>query len=169
MSLPPPAHVSRPQETRCGIRTLHWGSRTYVVGILNMTPDSFSGDGIGGDVRRAVAQAARFVEQGADILDIGGESTRPGANTVSLQEELDRVLPAIEAIHREVEAPLSIDTYKADVAREAVHAGAAMVNDVWGLGGDPAMGATVCGPERASGANAQSSFQFAAVGPWRIL
>ena len=143
MSLPPPAHVSRPQETHCGNRTLRWGSRTYVVGILNMTPDSFSGDGIGRDVRRAVAQAARFVEQGADILDIGGESTRPGANTVSLQEELDRVLPAIEAIHREVEAPLSIDTYKADVAREAVHAGAAMVNDVWGLGGDPAMGATV--------------------------
>ena len=77
MSLPPPAHVSRPQETRCGNRTLRWGSRTYVVGILNMTPDSFSGDGIGGDVRRAVAQAERFVEQGADIIDIGGSRPDP--------------------------------------------------------------------------------------------
>ena len=143
MSSSPPAQVSKPRETRCGNRMLQWGSQTYVVGILNVTPDSFSGDGIGGDVRRAVSQAVQFVAEGADILDIGGESTRPGAGTVSLQEELDRVLPAIEAIRRELETPLSIDTYKAAVAREAVRAGASMVNDVWGLGGDPAMGATV--------------------------
>ena len=143
MNFPPLAHAARPRETRCGNRTLRWGNRTYVVGILNVTPDSFSGDGIGSDVSRAVAQAARFATEGADILDIGGESTRPGADAVPLQAELDRVLPAIEAIRREVEIPLSIDTYKAAVAREAVRAGAAMVNDVWGLRGDPAMAATV--------------------------
>lgn len=143
MSAPSPARVSRPRQTRCGDLTLQWGTRTYVVGILNLTPDSFSGDGIGGDVRRAVAQAAEFAKAGADILDVGGESTRPGASTVSLQEELDRVLPAIEAIGREVDIPLSIDTYKAAVARAAVRAGAATVNDVWGLGGDPAMAETV--------------------------
>ena len=143
MSFNAPAHVSRPRETRCGNSVLRWGSRTYVVGILNVTPDSFSGDGIGGDVGRAVAQAVRFAAEGADVLDIGGESTRPGADTVSRLEELDRVLPVIEAVQREVDVPLSIDTYKAAVAREAVRAGAAVVNDVWGLGGDPDMGATV--------------------------
>ena len=143
MSSSPPAHVSKPRKTRCGNRMLQWGSRTYVVGILNVTPDSFSGDGIGCDVQRAVSQAVQFVAEGADILDIGGESTRPGADPVSLQEELDRVLPVIEAIRREVETPLSIDTYKAAVAREAVRAGAAMVNDVWGLAGDRDMGSTV--------------------------
>lgn len=143
MSLPPLAHAVSPRETQCGDRTLRWGDRTYVVGILNVTPDSFSGDGVGSDVSRAVEQAARFAAEGADILDIGGESTRPGADEVPLQAELDRVLPAIEAIGRAVEIPLSIDTYKAAVAREAVRAGAAMVNDVWGLRGDPAMAATV--------------------------
>ena len=145
MSLPPLAHAATPRETRCGDRALRWGDRTYVVGILNVTPDSFSGDGVGGDVGRAVEQAARFAAEGADILDIGGESTRPGADTVSAQAELDRVLPAIEAIRRAVDIPLSIDTYKAAVAREAVRAGAAMVNDVWGLRGDPAMAAAVAG------------------------
>ncbi len=143
MSFNSVAHASGPRETHCGNCLLRWGSRTYVVGILNVTPDSFSGDGIDGDVRQAVSQAVRFVEEGADILDIGGESTRPGAAGVSLQEELDRVLPVIEAVRQEVDAPLSIDTYKAAVAQAAVHAGAAMVNDVWGLRGDPDMGATV--------------------------
>ena len=143
MSFPPLARASQPRATRCGNGVLRWGSRTYVVGILNVTPDSFSGDGIGGDVERAVSQAVRFAAEGADILDIGGESTRPGADAVSLQEEFDRVLPVIEAVQREVDVPLSIDTYKAAVAQEAVRAGAAMVNDVWGLGGDPDMGATV--------------------------
>ena len=143
MSFTSVAHASRPRETHCGNCVLRWGSRTYVVGILNVTPDSFSGDGIDGDVRQAVSQAVCFVEEGADILDIGGESTRPGAAAVSQQEELDRVLPVIEAVRQEVDAPLSVDTYKAAVAQAAVHAGAAMVNDVWGLGGDPEMGATV--------------------------
>ena len=143
MSFPSRARVCGSRETLCGNRRLQWRARTYVVGILNMTPDSFSGDGIEGDVTRAVAQAARFAEEGADILDIGGESTRPGAEAVSLQEELDRVLPVIEAIQGEVDVPISVDTYKAAVARAAVSAGAAMVNDVWGLGGDPAMAATV--------------------------
>lgn len=143
MTSPPQAPAARPRETTCGNRELRWGSRTYVAGILNVTPDSFSGDGLGRDVERAVAQAAHFAAEGADILDIGGESTRPGAAAVSSQEELDRVLPVIEAVKREVETPLSIDTYKAEVARAAVAAGAAMVNDVWGLDGDPAMGDTV--------------------------
>lgn len=143
MSFSSLAHASRPRETQCGNSVLRWGSRTYVVGIINVTPDSFSGDGIGGDVERVVAQAIRFVAEGADILDIGGESTRPGAEVVSLHEELDRVAPVIEAVRREVDLPLSIDTYKAAVAQAAVRAGAAMVNDVWGLSGDPEMGATV--------------------------
>ena len=143
MSFPLLARALQPRETRCGNRVLQWGSHTYVVGILNVTPDSFSGDGIGGDVERAVSQAVRFAAAGADILDIGGESTRPGADAVSLQEELDRVLPVVETVQREVDVPLSIDTYKAAVAQAAVHAGAAMINDVWGLGGDPDMGATV--------------------------
>jgi dihydropteroate synthase len=127
----------------CGNLILRWGVRTYVVGIINMTPDSFSGDGIKGCTENAVAQAVRFVEEGADILDIGGESTRPGADTVTSQEEMDRVLPAIEAIRQAVDAPISIDTYRAETARAAVRAGAAMVNDVWALEGDPAMGATL--------------------------
>ncbi len=143
MSFPSPARVCGSRETLCGNRSLQWGARTYVVGILNLTPDSFSGDGIKGDVARALAQAERFAQEGADIIDIGGESTRPGAESVSLQEEMDRVLPVIEAIQGEVDVPLSVDTYKAAVARAAVEAGAAMINDVWGLGGDPAMAATV--------------------------
>ncbi len=143
MSLPLISAEPRLPATRCGGRTFTWGERTYVVGILNVTPDSFSGDGVGKDVSRAAAQAARFAAEGADVLDIGGESTRPGAVTTSLQEELDRVLPAVEAVRREVDVPISIDTYKPAVAREAVRAGASMVNDVWGLRGDADMGATV--------------------------
>jgi dihydropteroate synthase len=113
------------------------------MGILNITPDSFSGDGLlqGQEVVNAVSaaleQARRFVEQGADILDIGGESTRPGSQPVSLQEELDRTLPVIEAITKELEILVSIDTYKAAVAEAALAAGAHMVNDVWGFKADP--------------------------------
>lgn len=118
-------------------RTFAWGERTYVMGILNLTPDSFSGDGLlrraGDPVEVALAQAHRFAEEGADFLDIGGESTRPGATKVSPEEELARVLPVIERLVREVPLPLSIDTYKAEVARAALRAGAGLVNDVWGL------------------------------------
>jgi len=107
------------------------------MGILNLTPDSFSGDGLGYDVEAAVAQAKRLVDDGADIIDIGGESTRPGAQPVSADEELRRVMPVIERLAAELSVPLSIDTYKSVVASRAVKAGAKMINDVWGLKRDP--------------------------------
>ena len=121
--------------------TFEWGSRTYVMGILNATPDSFSGDGIiaqGDTVQTALAQAGEFIKQGADILDVGGESTRPGSEPVNEQDELQRVIPVIDAIHKTYPNVLiSIDTYKAKVAEEAITAGASIVNDVWGLRADP--------------------------------
>jgi dihydropteroate synthase len=113
--------------------TLTWGVRTYVMGIINLTPDSFSGDGLGGDVASAVEQALRFQEDGADILDIGAESTRPGFEQVSAEEELKRLMPALEAIASRVKLPVSVDTYKAAVAIQAVDAGAVIINDIWGL------------------------------------
>src|SRR5215208_6248456 len=124
-----------------GKHTFHWGSRTYVMGILNVTPDSFSGDGIlarGDAVRAAVEQAKDFLANGADILDVGGESTRPGSQPVNAEEELERVIPVIQEIAKQVpEALISIDTYKARVAEEAFKAGAHILNDVWGLRADP--------------------------------
>ena len=118
--------------TRCGNMEFRWGERTYVMGIINLSPDSFSGDGIT-DLEAAVAQAHRFVSEGADILDIGGESTRPGSAPVSIGDEIKRVVPAIERLVSEVSIPLSIDTYKSEVARRALEAGVAMINDQWGL------------------------------------
>lgn len=133
-----------------GAQTFSWGSRTYVMGILNVTPDSFSGDGLippspaageGMGVRAALEQARRFIESGADILDVGGESTRPGAQTVTAEEELGRVIPVIEALAREFpETLISIDTYKAIVAEQAIRAGAHIINDVWGFRADPEIG-----------------------------
>ena len=119
-----------------------WGARTYVMGVINVTPDSFSGDGVAEDVGAARDQALRFQEWGADIVDVGGESTRPpgiysGAVPVSTDQELSRVVPAIEAMVTELSIPISIDTYKASVAREALAAGASMLNDVWALQRDP--------------------------------
>ncbi|MDM8528663.1 dihydropteroate synthase [Anaerolineales bacterium HSG24] len=124
----------------------NWGKRTYIMGIINITPDSFSGDGLLTSeawIDRAVAQGQQFVTDGADILDIGGESTRPGAAQVEVDEELKRVVPAIEALRQIVDVPISIDTYKAKVANAAIRAGADMVNDVWSLQMDSDM-ATVC-------------------------
>lgn len=124
-----------------------WGTRTYVMGILNLTPDSFSGDGLIGvsgtatAVQVALEQARQFVEAGADILDVGGESTRPGAETVSAEEEMDRVIPVIEALHNHLDVPVSIDTFKSPVAEAALQAGACMVNDVWGFKADPELAA----------------------------
>jgi dihydropteroate synthase len=126
---------------------LKFGDRTYLMGILNVTPDSFSGDGLLSKekvVESALEQAIRFVEAGADILDIGGESTRPGASTVTAAEEIDRVLPVIEAIVKlNIDVLLSIDTYKAAVAEAALRSGVHWVNDVWGLRADAAMAETV--------------------------
>lgn len=123
-----------------------WGQRTYVMGILNVTPDSFSGDGLGGGetaVAQAVVQAQQFVADGADILDIGGESTRPGSQPISASEEMTRVVPVIKAVRQAVEVPISIDTYRAVVAEAALAAGADWVNDVWGLRMDPEMAGLV--------------------------
>ncbi len=121
--------------------TLDWGSRTYVMGILNVTPDSFSGDGIvskGTVVQTALSQADDFMASGADILDVGGESTRPGSAPVNAEEETERVIPVIHALHKTFQdALISIDTYKAQVAEAALKAGAQMINDVWGLRADP--------------------------------
>lgn len=140
MELPTPIRGS----TEIGGRRFAWGERTYVMGVINVTPDSFSNDGVGDDVDAAVRLAARFQEDGADIIDVGGESTRPpgiyvGSKPVSADEELGRVLPMIEAIRRETDLPVSIDTYRAAVAHAALDAGASMINDVWALQRDPDM------------------------------
>lgn len=112
------------------------------MGILNVTPDSFSDGGLWTDPDRAVEHALRMAAEGADIIDIGGESTRPGHQPVGVEDELERVLPVIESIHRAApHLPLSIDTYKAEVARRAIQAGAHIINDVWGAKADPQMAA----------------------------
>ena len=122
--------------TRCGKTTFNWEERTYVMGIINVSPDSFSGDGLS-SVDAAVAQAQRFVAEGVDMLDVGGESTRPNSSPVSVDEELRRVMPVLERLAGKVEVPLSVDTYKFDVACRALDAGAEMINDIWGLKKEP--------------------------------
>lgn len=111
--------------------------RTYIMGILNATPDSFSDGGFYSSVDQAVKQAVQMEEDGADIIDIGGESTRPDHKPVTLDEELERVIPIIEAVKKKVNLPISIDTYKAEVAEQAIKAGAEIINDVWGAKKDP--------------------------------
>ncbi|WNR44798.1 dihydropteroate synthase [Paenibacillus roseipurpureus] len=123
----------------CTGHQLPIGDRTIIMGILNVTPDSFSDGGSYARVQDAVRKAQQMVNEGADIIDIGGESTRPGAATVTLNEELQRVIPVIEAIRREIDIPISIDTYKAEVAKQALEAGAHIINDVWGGQADPEM------------------------------
>jgi dihydropteroate synthase len=123
--------------------TFEWGRQTYIMGIINVTPDSFSGDGIAPDagwVGRAVSQGQAQAAAGAQMLDVGGESTRPGSQPVPVEEELRRVLPVIAGLAASVSVPISIDTYKAETARQAVQAGATIINDVWGLRMDPALG-----------------------------
>jgi dihydropteroate synthase len=122
--------------TRCGKKEFRWGERTYIMGIINTSPNSFSGDGVT-DVEAAIAQAYRMIEDGADILDIGGESTRPGAEPVTIEEELKRVIPLIERLASRIDVPISIDSYKSEVAGRALEAGAAMINDQWALKKDP--------------------------------
>lgn len=138
----------RTRSLQIGPRTFEWGAKTYVMAVLNVTPDSFSGDGVGADIDRGVERAREFEALGADIIDVGGESTRPpsvypDAKPVPQDEELRRVLPVIEAVSRSLTIPVSIDTRKAEVARRAVHAGASMVNDVTMLKGDPRMAEVV--------------------------
>lgn len=129
---------------------LEWGRQTYVMGILNVTPDSFAGDGIlaptlarEDSIARAVAQARGFVEEGATFIDVGGESTRPNFAPIGVEEELARVLPVIQALRAALpsDTVISIDTYKTEVARQAFDVGADMLNDIWGMQRDPEMAA----------------------------
>lgn len=124
---------------RCGEYELDLRKKTMVMGIVNVTPDSFSDGGRFYDLDRAVEHAKQLVADGADIIDIGGESTRPGAEKVSLEEELRRVIPVVKAVAQEVDVPISVDTYKAEVARQAIEAGAHIINDVWGAKADEKM------------------------------
>lgn len=120
-----------------------FSKKTYVMGILNVTPDSFSDGGLYFSEKQAIEQAFKLLEEGADIIDIGGESTRPGSEPVSIDEEIRRTIPVIKALSREIKVPISIDTYKAEVARHALDAGASMVNDISGLRFDPEMARVV--------------------------
>ncbi len=134
-----PTYWNRTYDLGEGVR-LELGKRTLIMGILNATPDSFSDGGRYMDIDAAVAHAREMADQGADILDIGGESTRPGFEPVPLEEELRRVVPVVAALRQALpHIPLSIDTYKAETARQALEAGAHIINDIWGLKGDPNM------------------------------
>jgi dihydropteroate synthase len=124
---------------RCRKRTLMLGRRTLLMGVLNVTPDSFSDGGLFFDKEKAISHGLRMVEEGADIIDIGGESTRPGAKPLELEEELRRVIPVIEPLAKRVDVPISIDTYKSSVAKRAIEAGAEIINDISGLHFDPAL------------------------------
>lgn len=123
--------------------TLDFLKKTYVMGVLNVTPDSFSDGGLYFDKEAAIEHALKLVHDGADIIDIGGESSRPGSNPVSLDEELKRTIPVISNLSGRLKVPISIDTYKAEVARQALDAGASIVNDISGLRFDPGMAAVI--------------------------
>jgi dihydropteroate synthase len=125
---------------QCGSYTLDYGKKTLIMGVLNVTPDSFSDGGKYNTIDNAVRRATEMVEQGVDIIDIGGESTRPGYTPISVEEELSRLIPIIEAITKSVPVPLSIDTFKAETAKETIKAGAHIINDIWGAKADPNMG-----------------------------
>jgi dihydropteroate synthase len=140
VSLPPRQSFHIPLSSG---RALELGSRTLVMAIVNVTPDSFADGGLRFDPDVAIHDGVRFVEEGADILDVGGESTRPGAAPLAAEEELRRVIPVVEGLQRRVNVPISIDTYKAVVAERALDAGAAIVNDVSALAYDPALAGVV--------------------------
>lgn len=141
--LPPRGLASSVRADAVGGWELALGERTAVMGILNVTPDSFADGGLREDPVKAIEDGLRMIEEGADILDVGGESTRPGAEPVTAEEELRRVLPVVEALARDGRVPISVDTYKARVAREAVERGAAIVNDISGLQYDEELAAAV--------------------------
>jgi dihydropteroate synthase len=122
---------------------LDFSKKTYIMGILNVTRDSFSDGGLYFDKSEAIKRAIQMVEEGADIIDIGGESTRPGSEPITIEEELRRTIPVIEVLSKEVDVPISIDTYKSEVAKKALDAGASMVNDISGLRFDPEMSKVV--------------------------
>ncbi|MBL8150562.1 MAG: dihydropteroate synthase [Blastocatellia bacterium] len=130
-------------------RSLELGQKTFVMGVLNVTPDSFSDGGKFLSVDRAVEHALKMVSEGADIIDIGGESTRPGAEPVSAKEESERIIPVIESIKRKVSITISVDTYKSEVAARAVKAGAEIINDISGFKFDPEMAQVAAKTEAA--------------------
>ena len=117
----------------CGNKEIILGERTLVMGILNVTPDSFSDGGKYNNLDSAMKQAERLISEGADIIDVGGESTRPGHTQITSEEEISRVVPVIEKISKNLDTIISIDTYKYDVAEEAIKAGTNIINDIWGL------------------------------------
>jgi dihydropteroate synthase len=123
---------------RLGKKDFHWGSRTYIMGILNVTPDSFSDGGCYSSFDAAVLHARQMIDQGADILDLGGESTRPGSSLVSAEEEMSRLLPVLRYLLEETDAVISIDTFKPEVAAKTLELGAHLINDISGLR-DPRM------------------------------
>jgi dihydropteroate synthase len=123
-----------------GPRTFVWGERTYLMGVINVSPESFWNGGVG-DLDATLARARQRVEDGADILDVGGQSTRPGFEEMAADEEAERVAPAIERIVAELDVAVSVDTYKAPVARAALQAGAHLLNDIWGFRSEPALAA----------------------------
>lgn len=128
------------EQLRIGGRIWCWGRRTYIMGILNVTPDSFSDGGLFFDHDTAVGRARQMAAEGADIIDVGGESTRPGSESISSEQEIERIIPVIKRLSADMDIPVSVDTYKAKTAEVAVRAGAHMLNDVWGLKADPEMG-----------------------------
>ena len=132
-----------PRPLRLGRRSWRFGPHTYLLGVVNVTPDSFSGDGVGASAEAALQRGRELVAQGADALDVGGESSRPGHQPVPVMEELRRVLPAVAALAAELEVPIFVDTWKSQVAAAALEAGAVAVNDIWGLRRDPEMARVV--------------------------
>ncbi len=128
---------------RIGSKEFDTEKQVYIMGILNVTPDSFSDGGKYLQTEAALRQAERMIREGAALIDVGGESTRPGYERISDEEEMQRVLPVIEALHSAFDVPISLDTYKASVAREGIRAGADMINDIWGLKADPAMAGVI--------------------------
>ncbi|RFB10929.1 dihydropteroate synthase [Bacillus sp. HNG] len=130
--------ITRPSLT-CGPYQLDFSKKTMIMGILNITPDSFSDGGSYTDLEAAIAHAKKMVTEGADMIDVGGESTRPGYERLADEEEIARVVPVIKELVKEVHVPISIDTYKSEVAKQAVEAGAHIINDIWGAKADPKM------------------------------
>jgi len=145
-----PSRSASPLRWHCGETIFDLSERTLIMGIVNVTPDSFSDGGQCYESHVAVNHGVRLAEEGADILDVGGESTRPGSTPVPVEVELARVMPVIEGLRRCTNVPISIDTCKAEVALKAIEAGASIINDITALRGDPAMAAVASRTERRS-------------------
>lgn len=131
------------QFMKIGDRMWEWGKKTYIMGILNVTPDSFSDGGSYTTTEAALCQAMSMAKEGADIIDVGGETTKPGAVPVTAEVEMSRVIPVIECLTKETDLSVSVDTYRAETAELAIKAGAHMINDIWGLKYDSRMASVI--------------------------